>query len=89
MSDINGKKIGRPKGSHNKASKKQIAEMKAKGITPLDYLSSIYQNEAEDIRLRIDAAKAAAPYIHSRLSSTEVHAAIEELSHEEWIKRLS
>jgi hypothetical protein len=41
-------------------------------MTPLDYLLSIMRDENEDGRQRIDAAKAAAPYCHARLSSTEV-----------------
>ena len=38
----------------------------------MDYLLSIVRDENEDKRARIDAAKAAAPYCHARLSSTEV-----------------
>tara|TARA_B100001287_G_scaffold66836_1_gene54642 strand:+ start:17651 stop:17923 length:273 start_codon:yes stop_codon:yes gene_type:complete len=83
------KKRGRPKGSFSKASKAQVARLTSGGkLSPLEYLASIYQNEAEDIRLRIDAAKAAAPYVHARLASTEVNAAVTEVSHEEWLKTL-
>jgi hypothetical protein len=42
------------------------------GITPLDYLLSIMRDESEDKRERLDAAKAAAPYCHARLASTEL-----------------
>jgi hypothetical protein len=84
------KKRGRPKGSFNKASKAQIERVCADGGTsPLEYLASIYQNEAEDIRYRIDAAKAAAPYVHARLSSTEIKAAVQEISQEEWLESLN
>ena len=84
------KKRGRPKGSFNKASKAQIERACADGGTsPLEYLASIYQNEAEDIRYRIDAAKAAAPYVHARLSSTEIKAAVQEISQEEWLESLN
>lgn len=84
------KKRGRPKGSFNKASKAQIERVCANGGTsPLEYLASIYQNEAEDIRYRIDAAKAAAPYVHARLSSTEIKAAVQEISQEEWLESLN
>ena len=84
------KKRGRPKGSFNKASKAQIERVCADGGTsPLEYLASIYQNEAEDIRYRIDAAKAAAPYVHARLSSTEIKAAVQEISKEEGLESLN
>jgi hypothetical protein len=84
------KKRGRPKGSFNKASQAQIDRVcAAGGLSPLEYLASIYQNEAEDIRYRIDAAKAAAPYVHARLSSTEIKAALTEVTQEEWLQSLS
>lgn len=81
---------GRPKGSFNKSSKAQIERVTADGGTsPLEYLASIYQNEAEEIRYRIDAAKAAAPYVHARLSSTEIKASVKEISQEEWLESLN
>ena len=84
------KRRGRPPGSSNKASKAQIDRVCADGGTsPLEYLASIYQNGAEDIRYRIDAAKAAAPYVHARLSSTEIKAALTEVTQEEWLESLS
>lgn len=90
MSEENAKRgRGRPKGSYNKASKAQVERLTEKGgLSPLEYLASIYQNEAEDIRLRVDAAKAAAPYVHARLATTELHASVSEVSHEEWLKTL-
>jgi hypothetical protein len=42
------------------------------GMMPLDYLLAIMRDDSEDKRARLDAAKAAAPYCHARLSSTEV-----------------
>lgn len=87
--DTEPKKRGRPKGSFSKASKAQVERVTSEGkLSPLEYLASIYQNPSEDIRLRIDAAKAAAPYVHARLASTEVTAAVTEVSHEEWLKTL-
>jgi hypothetical protein len=41
-------------------------------LTPLDYLLSVVRDESEDKRERLDAAKAAAPYCHARLSATEL-----------------
>tara|TARA_R110001592_G_scaffold359134_1_gene664978 strand:+ start:1884 stop:2156 length:273 start_codon:yes stop_codon:yes gene_type:complete len=89
MREEASKKRGRPKGSYSKASKAQIARLTDEGrLSPLDYLASIYQNESEDIRLRVEAAKAAAPYVHARLASTEVRAALTEVSQEEWLQSL-
>ena len=83
------KKRGRPKGSFNKASKSQIEKITADGkMSPLEYLASIYQNDLAPQKDRIEAARAAAPYVHSRLSTTEVKAAVTEISHEEWLKSL-
>ena len=42
------------------------------GMMPLDYLLGIMRHEDQDARKRLDAAKAAAPYCHARLSSTEL-----------------
>ena len=71
------------------ASKAQVARLTEEGkLSPLDYLASIYQNESEDIRLRVEAAKAAAPYVHARLASTEVRAAVTGISQEEWLTSL-
>jgi hypothetical protein len=47
------------------------------GLTPLDYLTSVYLDESIDIRCRLEAAKAAAPYVHPRLSQIEVQATAE------------
>ena len=81
---------GRPKGSFSKSSKAQIERVTANGgLSPLEYLASIYQNGGEDIRHRIDAAKAAAPYVHARLASTEIKASVKEISQEEWLANLS
>ncbi len=40
-------------------------------LTPLDYLLSIVRDESQDRPARVDAAKAAAPYCHARLSSLD------------------
>lgn len=64
---------GRPKGSPNKASTARAAEIAASGLTPLDYFLSILRNSEKGEDVRLDAAKAAAPYVHPRLSSVEAH----------------
>ena len=76
------RKRGRPKGSYSKASKAQVERITSQGkLSPLEYLASIYQSEVEETRTRIEAAKAAAPYVHARLASTEFKAAVTEITH--------
>jgi hypothetical protein len=41
-------------------------------MMPLDYLLGIMRDKDQDGRSRLDSAKAAAPYCHARLSSTEL-----------------
>jgi hypothetical protein len=41
-------------------------------MTPLNYFLAIMRDEAQDARSRLNAARAAAPYCHARLSSTEL-----------------
>lgn len=42
------------------------------GISPLDYLLSVMRDEDQKPYTRMDAAKAAAPYVHAKLASTEL-----------------
>lgn len=74
---------GRPAGSRNKRSLAQISAAIASGETPLEFMLRVMRGEATpkdaDDRvkavyagLQFEAAKAAAPYIHARLSSTEL-----------------
>ena len=49
-----------------------IQAVEAGGITPLQYLLDIMRGELQDPVMRFEAAKAAAPYIHARLASTEL-----------------
>ena len=59
---------GRQKGAVDKIKREAI--LAAQGITPLDYMLGIIRNEEEDKTVRLDAAKAAAPYVHARLQTT-------------------
>lgn len=80
------KGAGRRKGSRNRKTLEQIEALN-EGQTPLEYLVSIYQDETQELRDRIDAAKAAAPYVHSKLSSVEVDAHV-STSHEDALDEL-
>ena len=62
---------GRKPGVHNKASAAREAAIQASGLTPLDYLMGVVRNEGASPADRLDAAKAAAPYVHPKLASVE------------------
>jgi methanogenic corrinoid protein MtbC1 len=51
---------------------REIAERAVEtGITPLDYMLEILRDTTADAGQRFEAAKAAAPYIHPRLSAVD------------------
>jgi hypothetical protein len=57
---------GRPKGKRNKRTEEQAQEMEQSGQTPLEFLTSVFRDPEQDIEKRLDAAKAAAPYVHPK-----------------------
>lgn len=63
---------GKPKGSVAKADVKAREKAAEGGITPLEYLLQIMRDEKQPQEDRKDAAKAAAPYVHARLSSVDM-----------------
>jgi hypothetical protein len=64
---------GRPKGSKTRYSTSLQRQMlRSDSPTPLEYLVSVYTDEDNPLNVRLDAAKAAAPYVHPRLSAVEV-----------------
>lgn len=62
----------------NEVARKQAAEG---GLMPLDYMLAILRDEGNDAPTRMDAAKAAAPYLHARLAAIE-HSGKIDTSHE-------
>jgi hypothetical protein len=62
---------GRKLGGRNKRTIAIEAKIAASGLTPLDYMLDVLRNEANDPATRMDAAKAAAPYVHAKLASVE------------------
>ena len=79
---------GRKKGSRNKKTAKQVAEIKATGVTPLEYMLKIMRDEGADAALRADMAKAAAPYVHPKLSSIEGNLDVTLHKHEDALDEL-
>lgn len=78
---------GRPPGVANKASIERQEEIAASGLTPLDYMISVMRNLTLDEAKRLDAAKAAAPYVHPRLAAIE-HSGEVHMTHEQWLASL-
>lgn len=66
------KLYGSRKGIPNKATAKREAEIKASGLTPLEYMLMVLRDEKNAPEVRLDAAKSAAPYVHPKLASTEL-----------------
>ena len=62
---------GRKAGTPNRATAAKVAAIAASGLTPLDYMLSVMRNEDGAPEIRLEAAKAAAPYVHPRLSAVE------------------
>lgn len=63
---------GRKPGAANKRTREIADKALKEGLTPLEYLLFVLRDEAEERSVRLDAAKAAAPYIHPRLQNTTV-----------------
>ena len=63
---------GRKPGTLNKRTAEQAAAVEASGLTPLDYMLAVMRDLSMDDAKRLDAAKAAAPYVHAKLSSMEL-----------------
>lgn len=57
---------GRKKGTPNRATAAKQAEIAASGLTPLDFMLSALRDEERTFEVRMDAAKAAAPYCHPK-----------------------
>jgi hypothetical protein len=63
----------RPKRAPTPATAAEtLAQIRASGITPLDYMLAVMRDEGVEPAKRLDAAKAAAPFVHPRLASLAV-----------------
>ena len=68
---------GRPKGARTKVSAARKAEIIASGEDPLTYMLGVMHDPNAAPARRDDMAKAAAPYIHSRLAAIEHSGAVD------------
>jgi hypothetical protein len=62
---------GRRAGVPNKASQERQKKVAESGITPLDYMLKVMRDSKADASRRDEMAKAAAPYVHPKLASTQ------------------
>jgi len=52
----------------NETARKAAAEG---GIMPLEFMLNVLRDDTQEAAVRMDAAKAAAPYVHAKLASVE------------------
>lgn len=62
---------GRKPGGVNKVTSEAIEKAREGGVLPLDYLLQIMRDPNADEAKRIDCAKAAAQYVHPKLSAID------------------
>lgn len=62
---------GRKLGGANKLDQEARQRAAEGGLMPLDYMLDVLRNEGLSLEDRMDAAKAAAPYVHAKLASVE------------------
>jgi hypothetical protein len=66
-----GNARGRPKGSRNKRTRALLEAAEAGGEMPLDFLLRLMRDPHAPTARRLEAAKAAAPFVHPRLNSID------------------
>lgn len=64
---------GRKPGAINKATAKAREAAEAGGVMPLDFMLQRMRDEEAPMAERMDMAKAAAPYVHAKLTSIEAN----------------
>jgi len=65
------KGAGRKPGQATRVNQAAREAALAAGISPLDYMLRVLRDDKLDRATRMDAAKAAAPYVHARLAAVE------------------
>lgn len=62
---------GRKVGATTTKTREIADKAAAAGVTPLEYMLGILRDEENPPAMRFEAAKAAAPFVHPKLSSIE------------------
>lgn len=63
---------GRPKGGANRINDEARKKALEGETSPLEYLLGVMRDQRQTAAFRLDAAKAAAPYVHARLNAMTV-----------------
>ena len=63
---------GRPKGAKDKLDREAAKAAALEGVMPKDFLLNIVRDTGQPLDVRIEAAKAVAPYFHAKLASIEM-----------------
>lgn len=81
---------GRKKGGHNRLTEQAAKMARETGATPLEYLLEVMRDIQAPRAERLDAAKAAAPYVHPKLAAVDmtVDGTI-SVSHEKALEQLA
>jgi len=66
-----GNPFGRPRGSRNKRARALVEAAQNGGELPLDYMLRVMRDPNAAAKRRDEMAKAAAPFLHSKLASIE------------------
>ena len=62
---------GRKSGAATVKTRDIADKAAVEGLTPLEYLLEVMRDQGETRPIRVDAAKAAAPFIHPRLANVD------------------
>ena len=65
---IGRKTGGRRPGTPNRVTAAKRDQILASGMSPLDYLVSVFRDEDQPVNVRLDAARSAANFVHPRIS---------------------
>lgn len=78
---------GRKPGATTRFNEEARAKAAEGGIMPLDYLLGVLRDTTKSEEVRIDVAKAAAPYVHAKLAAVELSGGL-TLNHEDALEEL-
>lgn len=62
---------GRKKGAQNKVNAALREKLNTGGIAPLEFMLQVMRDKHQNLAVRLEMAKAAAPYLHPRLQAIE------------------
>ena len=62
---------GRKKGKQNKVNAELREKLNAHGIMPLEFMLFVMRDKRRPLAVRLEMAKAAAPYLHPRVQAIE------------------